>query len=72
MRHDPNLFMAGRNISTTLGALGAVRVMRTGGLMGEVVGGAASICIEQDCLPRDVYQQHLPLLQRRFQGEPAR
>ncbi len=71
-RNVPNLFMAGRNISTTLWALGAVRVMRTGGLMGEVVGGAASICIEQDCLPRDVYQQHLPLLQRRFQGEPAR
>ena len=29
--------MAGRNISVTHAALGSVRVMRTGGMMGEVV-----------------------------------
>lgn len=36
--------MAGRNISVTHVALGTVRVMRTTGMMGEVVGIAASLC----------------------------
>ena len=40
-------------------ALGTVRVMKTCGMMGEVVGRAASICIQKDCLPRDVYESHL-------------
>ena len=43
-RNVDNLFMAGRNISVTHVALGTVRVMRTTGMMGEVVGMAASIC----------------------------
>ena len=51
--------MAGRNISVTHAALGSVRVMRTGGMMGEVVGMAASICKEHNALPRDVYEKHL-------------
>ncbi|HRR32600.1 MAG TPA: FAD-dependent oxidoreductase [Kiritimatiellia bacterium] len=54
-----NLFMAGRNISVTHVALGTVRVMRTGGMMGEVVGMAASLCKRHGCLPRDVYTTHL-------------
>jgi len=54
-----NLFMAGRNISVTHVALGTVRVMRTGGMMGEVVGMAASICKKNGCSPRDVYAKHL-------------
>ena len=37
-RNVENLFMAGRNISVTHVALGTVRVMRTTGMMGEVVG----------------------------------
>jgi len=56
----PNLFMAGRNISVTHEALGTVRVMNTLGMVGEVVGKAASICVKHDCLPRDVYTDHLP------------
>ena len=36
-RNIDNLFMAGRNISVTHVALGTVRVMRTTGMMGEVV-----------------------------------
>jgi hypothetical protein len=36
--------------------------MRTCGMMGEVVGKAASICIKENCSPRDVYQYHLPEL----------
>ena len=51
--------MAGRCISVTHEALGTVRVMKTCGMMGEVVGRAASICIQRNCLPRDVYESHL-------------
>jgi hypothetical protein len=58
-RNIKNLFMAGRDISVTHEALGAVRVMRTTGCMGEIVGMAASICSEHGCLPRDVYVHHL-------------
>jgi hypothetical protein len=58
-KNVPNLFMAGRDISVDRGALGTVRVMRTCGMMGEVVGKAASICIKESCTPRDVYQYHL-------------
>ena len=54
-----NLFMAGRNISVTHVALGTVRVMRTGGMMGEVIGMAASLCKKHNCTPRDVYASHL-------------
>ncbi len=58
-RDVSNLFMAGRNISVTQGALGAARVQRTTGMMGEIVGKAASICIDNDAIPRDVYQKYL-------------
>ena len=54
-----NLFMAGRNISVTHVALGTVRVMRTTGMMGEVVGMAASICTKHQITPRGVYQHYL-------------
>lgn len=58
-RNISNLFMAGRNISVTHVALGTVRVMRTTGMMGEVVGMAASISHRYTCTPREVYQYHL-------------
>ena len=58
-RNIENLFMAGRNVSVTHAALGTVRVMRTGGMMGEIVGMATSICKEHNALPRDVYTTHL-------------
>lgn len=58
-RNIENLFMAGRCISVTHEALGTVRVMKTCGMMGEVVGKAASICRQNECTPRDVYEQHL-------------
>jgi hypothetical protein len=70
----PNLFMAGRDISVTHEALGTVRVMRTCGMMGEVVGMAASICAERDCDPRDVYGKYLAellALMRRGVGKDA-
>ncbi|MFW6169644.1 MAG: FAD-dependent oxidoreductase [Planctomycetota bacterium] len=63
-RNVTNLFMAGRDISVTHQALGAVRVMRTGGCMGEIVGMAASLCKRFDGDPRDVYSQHLQALKQ--------
>jgi len=58
-RNVPNLMMAGRDISVTHVALGTVRVMRTGGMMGEVLGMAASLCKEKRTDPRGVYAHHL-------------
>ena len=58
-RNVDNLFMAGRDISVTHVALGTVRVMRTTGMMGEVVGMAASLCKEHQTTPRGVYQRYL-------------
>lgn len=58
-RNVDNLFMAGRGISVSHVALGTVRVMRTTGMMGEVVGMAASICHRHTSQPRDVYKQYL-------------
>jgi len=61
-RNVNNLFMAGRNISVTHVALGTVRVMRTTGMMGEVVGLAAALCKQHNALPRTIYEQYLPEL----------
>ncbi|MBI5834122.1 MAG: FAD-dependent oxidoreductase [Armatimonadetes bacterium] len=58
-RNIANLFMAGRDISVTHEALGAVRVMRTTGMMGEVVGRAAYLCVRHDTTPRGVYETQL-------------
>ena len=62
-RNISNLFMAGRNISVTHVALGSVRVMRTTGMMGEVVGMAAAVCRANRAYPRQVYTHFLPQLQ---------
>jgi len=73
-RNIDNLFIAGRNISVTHVALGTVRVMRTTGMMGEVVGMAASICKQHNTTPRGVYQDHLEKLKalmRKGIGVPA-
>ena len=64
-----NLFMAGRNISTTHVAFGSTRVMRTCGMMGEVVGFAASVAKKYKTTPRGVYQDHLPELVGILKGE---
>ena len=57
-RKIENLFMAGRNISVTHEALGTTRVMKTCGMMGEVVGRATSVCVLHNCTPRDVYAHY--------------
>lgn len=58
-RNVDNLFMAGRNISVTHVALGTTRVMRTTGMMGEVVGMAASLCKKFNVNPRGIYHHHI-------------
>ncbi len=63
-RNIENLFMAGRDISVTHVALGTVRVMRTCGMMGELVGMAASLCKKHDTTPRGVYDDHLDELKQ--------
>ncbi len=60
-RNIKNLFMAGRDVSCSHDGLGAIRVMRTCGMMGEAVGRAAWICVYHNCQPQDVYDEHLPL-----------
>ena len=73
-RNVDNLFMAGRDVSVTHDALGPVRVMRTCGMMGEIVGMAAAICTEHACTPRDVYATHfneLKALMKRGAGRAA-
>ena len=54
-----NLFMAGRNFSTSHIGLGGPRVMRTTGQMGAAVGFAASLCKKYDVNPRDIYTGYL-------------
>ena len=68
-RNIENLFMAGRDISVTHEALGPVRVMRTCGMMGEIVGMAAAICVRSQASPRGVYQRHLETLKQLMRGE---
>lgn len=58
-RDVENLFMAGRNISVDHNALGTTRVMRTCGMMGEVVGKAAYLTVRHQTTPRGVYEQYL-------------
>lgn len=73
-RNISNLFMAGRDISVTHEALGAVRVMKTTGAMGEIVGMAASLCKRYDCTPREIYAEHLNelrILMQRGAGKAA-
>ena len=61
-RDISNLFMAGRTISVDRNSLGSTRVMRTCGMMGEVVGKAAWICVNHQTTPRGVYENYLDVL----------
>lgn len=61
-RDVKNLLLGGRHISVSHVALACVRVMKTLGALGEVIGMAASICVKENCDPRDVYEKHLDQL----------
>jgi hypothetical protein len=69
-----NMMMAGRDISVSHVALGTVRLMRTGGMMGEVIGMAASVCKNRDVLPRQIYTDYFSDLEKlmiRGVGDPT-
>lgn len=63
MTREPEAWINGRWYILRV-ALGTVRVMRTTGMMGEVVGMATSICKKYGIKPRNVYQSHLSELKR--------
>ena len=63
----PNLFLGGRIISATHVAFAAVRVMRTLGQLGEVVGMAAALCKKHDAAPRDVCAKYFGELAERME-----
>lgn len=58
-----NLFFAGRNISATHMAMSSTRVMGTCAILGQAVGTAAAIAIQNDLSPRGVYEQKITELQ---------
>ena len=58
-----NLFLGGRCISLSHAAFSRVRVMRTLGMLGEVCGIAAALCVKYECSPRQIYLHHLQELQ---------
>lgn len=51
-----NLFMAGRNISATHTAFSSTRVMGTCAVEGQAVGTAAALCVRDNLLPRNLYE----------------
>lgn len=65
-RDVDNLFLGGRIVSASHVAFSALRVMRTLGQLGEVVGMAAGICCAHGCLPRAVGDRYLPELRAKM------
>jgi len=57
-RDVANLFLGGRQISATHVAFACIRVMRTLGALGEVIGLAASLAVRHGATPREVGQRH--------------
>ncbi|MDD4017489.1 MAG: FAD-dependent oxidoreductase [Kiritimatiellae bacterium] len=66
-RDVKNLFLGGRHISVSHSAFSAVRVMRTLGSLGEVIGMAATVCKNENVYPRDVYTTHFGKLKALMQ-----
>ncbi|MBI4979316.1 MAG: FAD-dependent oxidoreductase [Spirochaetes bacterium] len=67
-----NLFLGGRIISASHVAFSCVRVMRTLGILGEVIGMAASICAQEHADPRDIYGKHFDKLKAMMEkGVPS-
>jgi hypothetical protein len=50
--------MAGRDLSVSHEALGTIRVMNTLGMVGVVVGRAASLACKHDATNRAIYADH--------------
>ncbi len=72
-RDAENLFLGGRCLSLSHVAFSCVRVMRTLGMLGEVIGMAAELCIRHRCSPRMVYSSYLEELKDAMrQGIPMK
>lgn len=63
-RNTENLFCAGRNISVSHVALSSCRVMATCSLLGQAVGTAAALAIQDGLTPRQVYERKMGALQK--------
>lgn len=63
-----NLFMAGRNISTSRMALASTRIIGCCAIGGEAVGIAASMCAKYGCNPREL-MPHIGELQQKILKE---
>ena len=59
-----NLFIASRCSSFSHVGLGSPRVESTVNTLGQAVGIAAYLCKKYDCLPRDIYKEHIKELQQ--------
>ncbi len=59
-----NLMFAGRNISSTHVAFSSARVMGTIGVIGQAVGTAAAIAVQNDMLPREVANTKIADIQK--------
>lgn len=70
-RNISNLMMGGRNISVSHLGLSATRVMYTLSVIGQASGTAAGMCINNKCLPRDIYNKHLESLQQQLMKDGA-
>ncbi len=68
-RNIDNLFCAGRNISATHLAASSSRVMATGSTMGQAVGIAAAIAVNNGLTPRGVYENHVHELQQTLMAD---
>lgn len=62
----PNLFFAGRCMSTTHMGLGTLRVQGTLSTVGQAAGTAAALCVQHGVLPREFGQQHIEELQQQL------
>lgn len=66
-----NLLFAGRNISASHVGFGATRVMATCAAMGEAVGTAAALCLQNGWAPRTLGSKHIGMLQRQLLKQDA-
>ncbi|KFA94998.1 FAD-dependent oxidoreductase [Vibrio sp. ER1A] len=57
-RNISNLFINGRLLSASHVAFGSTRVMATSAAIGQVIGTAASVCVENGLAPRDLLEPH--------------
>ena len=64
-----NLMFAGRNISATHTAMSSTRVMATCGMLGQAIGTAAAIAIQEKLTPHGVYEERLHELQQTLMAD---